>query len=143
MIKKMNKTAHEVENIMKLWLHSTIKGHPFISKDYWNDNYDVVKENYIPKSDVYVYLENETILGFISVINNKFIGALFVDVNTQGKGIGKKLIQHAVDIYDELTLAVYKDNLQAVNFYKHVGFNIINEQKNEETNQPEYIMINK
>jgi len=141
MIRKMNKTEYEIESIMQLWLKSTIKAHPFISEDYWNSNYDVIKNKYIPLSEIYVYLENKFILGFISVLNSEFIGALFVDVNNQGKGIGKKLIQHAMDIYGKLTLAVYKDNLQAVNFYKHIGFKVIREQSNEETNKIEYIMI--
>ncbi|WDV47320.1 N-acetyltransferase [Clostridiaceae bacterium M8S5] len=143
MIRKIKKTAHEIENIMQLWLRSTIKAHPFIPEDYWNSNYEDIKDKYIPLSDVYVYLENKTILGFISIINKEFIGAIFVDVNTQGKGIGKKLIQHSMDIYGELTLAVYKDNLQAVEFYKHVGFTVINEQLNKETNKLEYIMVKK
>ncbi len=141
MIRKMNKTECEIENIMQLWLKSTIKAHPFISEDYWNDNYELIKNKYIPQSEIYVYLEDKLILGFISVLNSEFIGAVFVDVNNQGKGIGKKLIQHTMDIYGDLTLAVYKDNLQAVNFYKHIGFKVIREQSNEETNKIEYIMI--
>ena len=43
-----------------------------------------------------MYKDVQGIKGFISVINNEFIGALFVDIDFQGNGIGKQLIDYAV-----------------------------------------------
>ena len=77
---------------------------------------------------------------FISVIDKEFIGALFVDNNYQGLGIGSKLIRYVDSIYDELTLTVYKENSRAVNFYKSIGFNILDEQINDDTGSIEYYM---
>lgn len=36
-----------------------------------------------------MYDDNQEIKGFISRINNEFIGALFVAIDSQGNGIGK------------------------------------------------------
>ena len=52
----------------------------------------------------------DDIKGVISIINNEFIGVLFVDTEYQGNGIGKELIDYAIDRYKKLNLAVYKDN---------------------------------
>lgn len=130
----------DIDKIMGIWLESTIDAHKFISKEYWNENYNIVKDMYIPMSKTFVYEDNDDIRGFISVINNDFIGALFVEKNYQSQGIGKSLIDYAKNLYDNLSLAVYKENEKALEFYKKMGFKIISENINEDTNCVEYIM---
>ena len=130
----------DIDKIMGIWLESTIDAHKFISKEYWNENYNIVKDMYIPMSKTFVYEDNDDIRGFISIINNDFIGALFVEKNYQGQGIGKSLIDYAKNLYDNLSLAVYKENEKALEFYKNMGFKIISENINEDTNCVEYIM---
>ena len=140
MIRKLEN--NDIDRVMDIWLRSTVKAHHFIEKEYWEDNYDTVKNIYIPMADTYVY-EKDEIKGFISIINNEFIGALFVDNESQGQGIGKALIRYVQNKYGVLNLAVYKDNYKSVEFYKKVGFKIKSENINEDTNFPEYIMENK
>ena len=130
----------DIDKIMGIWLESTIYAHKFISKEYWNENYNIVKDMYIPISKTCVYEDNDDIRGFISIINNDFIGALFVEKNYQSQGIGKSLIDYAKNLYDNLSLAVYKENEKALEFYKKMGFKIISENINEDTNCVEYIM---
>ena len=130
----------DIDKIMGIWLESTIYAHKFISKEYWNENYNIVKDVYIPMSKTFIYEDNDDIRGFISIINNDFIGALFVEKNHQGQGIGKNLIDYAKNLYDNLSLAVYKENEKALEFYKKMGFKIISENINEDTNCVEYIM---
>lgn len=138
MIRNLNST--DIDNIMDIWIKSTIKAHYFISEEYWQNNYNIVKNIYIPMSDTFVYEDTEGIKGFISIINNEFIGALFVDVDFQSNGIGKNLINYAMNKYNELKLAVYKENKTSVEFYKNRGFKIIKEQINDDSGYSEYIM---
>ena len=138
MIRKLENK--DINIIMDIWLKSTIKAHNFIDENYWRKNYNNVKNIYIPISDTFVYEDNGSIKGFISIINNDFIGALFVDVNSQGMGIGSKLIDHVINIYDNLSLSVYKDNENAFNFYKNKNFKILSEEINKETKFLEYVM---
>lgn len=130
----------DIDKIMDIWLKSTIKAHDFIDEEYWNKNYDTVKNVYIPMSDTFVYEDKENIKGFISIINNEFIGALFVAIDCQGSGVGKKLIDYVMNKYKKLNLAVYKDNKKSVDFYMNRGFKIVKEQKNEYSGYAEYIM---
>lgn len=141
MIRKLEK--EDINNIMEIWLDSTIKGHDFIDEKYWRDNYSKVKDIYVPMSETFVYEENESIKGFISVIEENFIGALFVDSNSFRKGIGSKLIDFALEKYEGLNLAVYKENKSAIEFYKYKNFEVVCEQINEETGFMEYIMKSK
>ncbi|GAA3653684.1 N-acetyltransferase [Asaccharospora irregularis] len=130
----------DINKVMDIWLRSTIKAHDFILKEYWDNSYNTVKDVYIPMADTFIYEDEESIKGFISIINNEFIGALFVDTDSQGGGIGKKLINFAIDKYKNLSLAVYKDNVKSVVFYKRMGFTVVKEQVNQDSGYTEYIM---
>jgi putative acetyltransferase len=139
-VRKLKK--EELDKVMEIWKLSTIKAHKFIDKKYWENNYDVVKNVYIPAADTFVYDDGQEIIGFISIINNEFIGALFIDIDYQGLGIGSKLIDYVINKYKKLELAVYKENQDAVEFYKKKGFKVIKEQQNEDSGFIEYIMEN-
>lgn len=138
MIRKLEK--QDIDTVMNIWLESTIKAHSFIPKKYWKDNYNAVKEIYIPMGETFVYEDNQSIKGFTSIINNDFIGAIFVDIAEQGKGIGKELIDYAIRKYKTLNLSVYKENNKSVQFYINRGFKIIKEQVNEDSGYDEYLM---
>lgn len=135
-----NISNKDLNKIMDIWLESTIKAHDFIPKEYWQNSYNTVKNVYIPMAETFVYEEDKCIKGFISIINNEFIGALFVDTYYQGSGVGKELIDYAIDRYKKLNLAVYKGNKKSVEFYINRGFKIVKEQVNEDSGYGEYIM---
>ncbi|HII4440375.1 TPA: N-acetyltransferase [Clostridium perfringens] len=130
----------EIADIMKIWLESTIEAHYFIEEEYWKKNYEVVRDIYIPMAKTFVYCDEGKIKGFISVIDSNFIGALFVHIKSQGRGIGKSLLKYVKNRYENIELAVYKDNKKAVEFYKKEGLKIIKEQENEDSGHLEYLM---
>ncbi|GIM30285.1 acetyltransferase [Clostridium polyendosporum] len=138
MIKQLE--TFEIEEVMDIWLKTNITAHSFITEKYWIDNYNVVKEMYIPISTTFVYKEDNRIKAFISIINNLFIGALFVLDDYQGQGIGRKLLEYSKSLYSSLELGVYTENINAVNFYKHCGFVVKTEQPNEDSGFIEYTM---
>ena len=34
----------DIDTVMQIWLNTNIQAHNFISTDYWQSNFDVVKE---------------------------------------------------------------------------------------------------
>lgn len=138
MIRRLNE--NEVTNIMKIWLDASTIAHDFIDKQYWIDKYEIAKNEYILNSETFVYIEDDKVKGFISIINKNFIGALFIDIKSQRQGIGSELTNFAKDTFGELSLTVYKDNSNAVNFYKIHNFKIISEDLDEDTNKVEFMM---
>lgn len=133
--------ASDINRVMEIWKHATIEAHSFIDKEYWLGKYNDVKDIYIPMSKTFIYEESNDIKGFISILNDDFIGALFVDISSQRKGIGGQLVDFAKKRYNNLSLAVYKNNTKAVEFYKSAGFILDEEKIDEDTNEKELIMI--
>lgn len=126
---------------MALWLVSTTEAHPFISSHYWRESKAVVRDTYLPHALTWVAENDGEIVGFISVLEMQFIGALFVDKRFHGKGIGPLLMQHVKMIFPQLMLEVYTENQRALRFYRHEGFEIQDTQLNEDTQHMTAIML--
>lgn len=138
MIRKFQE--EDTDEVMQIWRNGNLKAHNFINSKYWFDNYEKVRKEYLPKSDTWIYLEGDIIKGFISVLDNKYIGALFVERQYQRDGIGTILIKHCKNLYDKLSLKVYKKNEGAISFYQAMEFETILGQVDEKTNELEYLM---
>ena len=127
--------------VMQIWFDTNIITHNFISKSYWIDHYDMVKE-ILPQAEVYVY-ENEItnqIEGFIGLTNN-YIAGLFVKESAQSKGIGKQLLDYAKNIKENMTLNVYEKNNRAIKFYMREQFMIHSKNIDTNTDERELIMV--
>ena len=57
---------------------------------------------------------------------------LFVSAEKRGRGIGKELLQYAVDVYGVTELTVNEQNAQAVGFYGHIGFRTYKRSETDE-----------
>lgn len=136
MIRKFE--AADLEVVMKIWLKTNTSAHDYISADYWQDNYEAVQKM-LPDAEVFVYEEDNTILGFIGLMEN-YIAGIFVDGDTQSKGIGKALLDYVKGSYSELSLQVYKNNTRAVGFYLREGFAVTGEQIDPATGEAELVM---
>ncbi|MDF2985403.1 MAG: acetyltransferase [Eubacterium sp.] len=128
----------DLDIVMKIWLETNIKAHNFISSSYWQGNYEIVKEM-LPNSEILVYEDNNTIQGFIGLMEN-YIAGIFINANNQSQGIGKSLLDHVKENHSELYLQVYKKNVGAVKFYLRESFAVAKEQNDENTGEVEIIM---
>ena len=132
---------NDLSAVMQIWLDTNIKVHSFISKCYWTDNYDMVKD-ILPQAEVYVYEKDITnqIEGFIGLTDN-YIAGLFVKENVQSEGIGKQLLDYVKDVKASLKLNVYDKNRRAIKFYQREQFVIRSETLDDNTKEKELIMV--
>ena len=136
MIRKFQ--INELETVMEIWLDTNIKAHDFINSSYWQKNYDLVKEM-LPDATIFVYEDNNQIQGFIGLMDN-YIAGIFINSNSQSKGIGKALLNYVKESKSELLLQVYKKNVRAANFYLREDFIVSKEQIDENTDEIELVM---
>ena len=90
-----------LDEVMKIWLETNIIAHYFIEKEYWINNFDLVKKM-LPNAEIYIFQENNVIKGFIGIIEEEYIAGLFVKREYQREGIGHKLIEYSKSKYKEL-----------------------------------------
>lgn len=135
-------TGSDLDALMLLWLRSTLIAHPFIEASYWYESASMVKETFLPQATTWVACcpENQEITGFISVLNQQFVGALFVAEKAYGKGIAQSLMAEAKAHYSPLLLEVYQQNQRAVAFYHKEGFDVINDTHHPGTGLPTWVM---
>lgn len=138
MIQRWNAT--ETGPLLELWLESTIYAHPFIAESYWRESLEVVRDVYLPAAATWVWQDDDVLKGFVSVMDSRFVGALFVAPQAIRHGIGRALLDEVKQHYDWLSLEVYQKNVRAVNFYHAQGFRIEDCAWQDDTQHPTWIM---
>ena len=129
----------DINRVADIWLDTNLKAHSFISAQYWESNYELVKEM-LSQAEVYVYEDGQKIQGFIG-LSDKYIEGIFVSEKMQSQGIGKLLLNYIKDKKDVLRLNVYQKNTRAIHFYQREGFEIQCEGLDEATGEKDYVMI--
>ena len=128
----------DLSSVMELWLKGNVETHSFIKPAYWYANLQTVQAS-ITSAEVYVYTENEFVVGFIG-LNGDHIEGLFVKKGYRSRGIGRKLLDYVKIHHTQLTLAVYERNLLATKFYEREGFHKQGLQLDQFTSELEYVM---
>ena len=128
----------DITKVADIWLDTNIKAHNFISAQYWESNYELVKE-LLGQAEVYVYEDARQIQGFIG-LNDEYIEGIFVSDEMRSQGIGKLLLDFVKESRTQLSLNVYQKNTRAIHFYQREGFEIQNEGLDEATGEKDYVM---
>lgn len=138
MIRKAN--AKDYTKLADLWLKASLDAHTFIAGDYWRGMQKSVMRDYFPNSETYVFEDKHQLKGFISLMENNYIGALFVAPQFQKRKIGKKLLAYVRRQRSHLNLNVFIKNTKAIRFYQREDFKIVNEQNEKSTGEKELQM---
>ena len=137
MIRSLQKA--DINRVVDIWLNTNLKAHSFISAQYWESNYELVKEM-LSQAEVYVYENDNKIQGFVG-LNDEYIEGIFVSDEMQSQGIGKLLLDFAKEKRMKLHLNVYQKNIRAIDFYQREDFEIRGEGLDEATGEKDYEMI--
>lgn len=137
MIRELHKT--DIDKVADIWLDTNIKAHSFIPTEYWESNFEFVKEMML-QAEVYVYEVDHEIQGFIGM-TDEYINGIFVCGEVQSQGIGKFLLDYVKSKKKKLLLNVYQKNARAISFYQREGFDIQCSDLDEATGEKEYVMV--
>jgi len=121
------------DEIMNIWYQASSLAHPFLEVDFVEKAKKDLRDVYIPNTDTWVYEENNSVIGFISMIGNE-IGGLFVLPNNHFKGIGTRLVNFIKEFHAELEVDVFEKNAIGRAFYEKYGFLQIRRYYHTESN---------
>lgn len=130
----------DIEPLLSLWLESTTRAHPFIDPEYWRESAALVSGRYLPQSQTWVCDMGGRLVGFISVLEQRFIGGLFVHHSRHGDGVGAALMAQAQSRFPLLSLEVYEKNHRACAFYRKQGFVVVERSFSADTQETILIM---
>lgn len=132
MIRKYKST--DSEKVVATWYQAFRLAHPFLKADFVEKVKVDMGNIYLPNSETWVYEENGSILGFVSMLDNE-IGGLFIQPSHHGKGIGTQLVDYVHQFHEELEVEVFENNEIGIPFYNKYGFELLKSYFHEETQQ--------
>ena len=99
---------HEGERLIAIWCRSVDATHDFLSAQ--------------DRADIEVQVHH--------------LEALFVDPDTRGTGVGRRMVEHALSLIPDLTTDVNEQNAQAVGFYQKMGFVVTGRSETDDHGRP-------
>ncbi|MBL3519557.1 GNAT family N-acetyltransferase [Aliarcobacter lanthieri] len=122
---------NEYKTLTEIWEDSVRATHTFLNESDINFFRPKILNEYLYAVKLYVYKDKfENILGFIGIDENK-VEMLFIEPKYFKNGIGKKLLEFAITTYNIDEVDVNEQNPNAVNFYKYMGFEVINKSETD------------
>ena len=136
MISKVKRSQVLIEKLVNLWENSVKASHLFLS----NKEIEEIKK-YVPQAlreIEHLIVETdktENPIAFMGIYKNK-LEILFISPAHMKTGLGRKLIEEAIENYSVNELVVNEQNPKAKGFYEHLGFRVykrnpIDEQGNQ------------
>jgi putative acetyltransferase len=114
-------TAGDVDAMFRIWESAVRATRHFLSEDDIAFFAPIVRKQYLPSSSFTVAEVEGRIVAFMGMTGAK-IDALFVDPVIHGKGVGRRLVEHARHGRDVLEVDVNEANAGARAFYARMGF---------------------
>ena len=124
----------DLDGVMSSWESASKIAHPFLTEEFLETERYNIPNVYMPNTDTWVAEVGGKVVGFIALMGNE-VGAIFLDPEFQGIGIGKSLMDKAQEIHGTLEVEVFKANSIGRRFYDRYGFEFLAESIHEPTNQ--------
>ena len=126
----------DMDEILDTWESSVRATHNFLSeKDIISIKPQVLEGVKYVNKLLCVRDKLGIIKAFMGIHDVK-IEMLFLSNKNRGKGIGKKLVEYAIEVLNVNYVDVNEQNPQAVGFYKHMGFKVFEKSEFDEQGNP-------
>lgn len=122
--------------MLNVWENSVRATHDFITEEDIEFFKPIIMEQAFPAVTLRcVKNESGSIVGFVGTNESK-IEMLFILDGVRGQGVGKALLQYAIEHLGATQVDVNEQNPQAVGFYQHMGFKVVSRSPLDDMGKP-------
>ena len=128
-------STQDYNELLQLWEASVRSTHRFLTEEDI-EFYKAIVPQYFPAVELFtIRNEQGKIVAFMG-LSDELIEMLFVSPEEQGKGFGKQLIHFAIHALEKYKVDVNEQNISALHFYQHIGFQIIGRDELDTSGKP-------
>ena len=137
----MNSIIHsiipsEYKDVVAVWETSVRATHHFLTEEDIAYFKPLILHTYLDAIELRgIKNNNQNIIGFMGVAAQN-LEMLFIHPDYIGKGLGNILLGFAIENLNVIKVDVNEQNQQALGFYKHYGFEIVNRSERDATGKP-------
>jgi putative acetyltransferase len=124
--------AADLRGVLSSWENASKLAHPFLPEEFLDKERYNIPNVYMPNADTWVAEIDGNVIGFIALIGSE-VGALFVEPDFHGTGVGRALMDKAQELRGDLEVEVFQSNPIGRKFYSRYGFVLLTETIHEET----------
>ena len=125
----------DFNELLLLWEASVRSTHHFLKEEDILFYKELVP-GYFPLVELYIIRNERGKIAAFMGLSDELIEMLFVHPEEQGKGLGKRLIQYALQETPIRKVDVNEQNTTALHFYQHLGFQVIGRDETDSSNKP-------
>lgn len=126
----------DLNGVLDVWYRASLLAHGFLTEEHFRTERAEIVRRWLPAAETVVYEMDGRVVGFLSLIGNE-VGAIFVDPDLHGRGIGRALMDDARSRRPYLELGVFEENHLGRRFYERYGFRLIKRRIEETTGEPQ------
>jgi putative acetyltransferase len=129
-------TGKDMRRNFETWQSAVLATHHFLSERDFREISLLVEKSYLPKARLVVAVDEEDVPhGFLGTTEDN-VDALFVHAESQGKGLGRLLLESFLADRDEVTVEVNEQNASGRTFYEKMGFQVTGRSDNDDAGRP-------
>lgn len=125
-------TDADLDGVLSCWENASKVAHSFLPDEFLDEERYNIPNVFLPHADTWVADINDTVAGFIALLGNE-VGAIFVEPEYHGTGVGKALMDKAQEIHGDLEVEVFEKNAIGRRFYSRYGFKSLSQKIHEAT----------
>jgi len=124
----------DTDAVVEAWRRASALAHPFLDPEFVAEEERRTREVYLPNAETWVAEFDGRPVGFVALVDDE-IGGLFLDPAFHGQGLGRALVDKAVELRGAVRVEVFSANVIGRRFYTAYGFVGDEEYLHEETGQ--------
>jgi len=129
-------SINDYETLINIWENSVRATHDFLKEEDLQFYKPLILNEYFHHVSLFCHKDsNLEITGFMGIESDS-LEMLFINPVSRGKGVGKELLIYAIKHQKVKWVDVNEQNAQAIGFYKHMGFHVVNRSEFDGAGKP-------